>query len=298
MIHDRRQEDNDAIPDALYDDWDGTAIHVPEIKDFYRKIKENCPETVFHGTDVGHQYATTGERFLQYLWENGRDKTEQYRLVQDAIKQGKRYYKRSDNVYCENAMTANFIQEYDKLGGADIMGIYGYAHTDIVTIQVGDKEYDASYFGQADLSSFLPDYQYREFWRLEDAYADFKDNPVTGDVLPYNNYPMAVEEAQVFVIDYTKTDGSVIRKYYRSDGNTWQGNPATEEFSSVLKHILDKDSVASGGILHQHMGDCPHKLPVLNDGGAAHTLDNPAGELQEHRVCDLQLYPAVDIIMV
>ncbi len=34
MIHDRRQENDDAVPDALYDDWDGTAIHVPEIKDF------------------------------------------------------------------------------------------------------------------------------------------------------------------------------------------------------------------------------------------------------------------------
>ena len=50
-------------------------------------------------------------------------------------------------------------------------------------------------------------------------------------MLPYNNYPMEVEEGQVFVIDYTKTDGSVIREYHRADGNTWQGSLATEEFS-------------------------------------------------------------------
>lgn len=39
------------------------------------------------------------------------------------------------------------------------------------------------------------------------------------DVLPYNNYPMLIETGQVFIIDYTKKDGSIERMYYRSDGN-------------------------------------------------------------------------------
>lgn len=65
---------------------------------------------------------------------------------------------------------------------------------------------------------------------MENAYDDLKDHATTGNVLPYNNYPMTVEEGQIFVIDYTKTDGSVVREYYRSDGNTWQGSPTTEEF--------------------------------------------------------------------
>ncbi len=99
------------------------------------------------------------------------------------------------------------------------------------TIKIGEKEYTALYFGKADLSAVFPEYQYREFWRLENAYDDFKDNSKTGNVLPYNNYPMEIETGQIFVIDYTKADGSVEREYYRSDGNTWQGLPATEEFN-------------------------------------------------------------------
>ncbi|BAL01739.1 hypothetical protein OBV_45400 [Oscillibacter valericigenes Sjm18-20] len=71
----------------------------------------------------------------------------------------------------------------------------------------------------------------REFWRLENAYGDLKAQPKTGDVLPYNDFPMLVETGQVFMIDYTQTDGSVTRHYYRSDGYVWSGKPSTEEFS-------------------------------------------------------------------
>ncbi len=270
------QSDNDDIFNELYNDWEKTAIHTPEIKEFYQQIKERFPETIFHGTDVGHQYATTGERYVTYLNENGQNNTEKYWLAKEAIDQGKYYYAHSDEVYRENTMTRNFMREYKKINGVDIMGIYGSAHTgihaldyatntvpsmanqlsryykssvisedltqlaqreepvNIEKIQIENKEYEALYFGKSDLSAIFPDYQCREYWRLENAYNDFKDCPTTGDMLPYNNYPMTVEEGQIFVIDYTKADGSVIRKYYRSDGNVWQGSPATEEFE--IKH--------------------------------------------------------------
>jgi len=42
---------------------------------------------------------------------------------------------------------------------------------------------------------------------------------------------MQIETGQVFVVDYTQTDGSVIRGYYRSDGYVWNGAPSTEEFA-------------------------------------------------------------------
>ena len=42
---------------------------------------------------------------------------------------------------------------------------------------------------------------------------------------------MEIEKGQIFVIEYTKADGSVIREYHRADGNTWQGSLVTEEFS-------------------------------------------------------------------
>ena len=98
------------------------------------------------------------------------------------------------------------------------------------TIEVGGKSYQGAYLGRQDLSQMLPDYQYRDFWRLEEAYSDVSSRPKTGDMLPYDNYPAAVEAGQVFVIDYTLKDGTVLRKYYRSDGHDWQNRPATEEF--------------------------------------------------------------------
>lgn len=61
------QSDINNILDMLYSDWAGTASYNPNVKEFYEKIKSQCPETIFHGTDVGHQYDTTGERFLEYL---------------------------------------------------------------------------------------------------------------------------------------------------------------------------------------------------------------------------------------
>lgn len=239
------KSDSDEILDALYDDWEGSAAHNPYIKPFYKAIKSQCPETIFHGTDVGHQYLSTGERYLEYLKENGQEDSEQYRFSQKAIEQGIYYYNHSDAVYRENMMVDNFIHEYGKLNGEDIMGIYGIAHTNPEALDssgtipcmakqlkehygeaihsenlvlatkdstpirtdkltVNGKEYEASYFGKQDL---------------------------TGDQLPYDNYPMLVETGQVFVIDYTKTDGSVTRLYYRSDGGQWNGSPSTAGIS-------------------------------------------------------------------
>ena len=49
-------------------------------------------------------------------------------------------------------------------------------------------------------------------------------------MLPYNNYPIPIEAGQVFVIDYTRKDGTSERKYYRSDGEVWNGMDCTTEF--------------------------------------------------------------------
>lgn len=256
--------DGDDILDALYADWDGTLLHTPDVKDFYSAIKSDCPETVFHGTDVGHQHDTTGQRFLNYLKDNGLGESEAYQLAREAVEQGRYFREHQDDVYRENTMAKNFIREYDKLNGASAMGIYGSAHTDSEamdfvtgtvpcmakqlrevygdtlrtetlsfsrtdTISAGGKEYQALYLGKYNRSG-IQGYLCREFWRLKDAYGDFSAKPLTGDVLPFDNYPAEVETGQVFVIDYTKTDGSVERKYYRADGREWQGRPITEQF--------------------------------------------------------------------
>ncbi len=123
------QADNDEILNAVYDDGEGTLTHKPEVKAFYQQIKERCPETIFHGTDVGHQYSTTGQRYLEYLKDNGLEDTEEYALTIECIEQGKYYYEHSDDVYRENKMVLNFMREFDKLSDENIMGIYGAAHT-------------------------------------------------------------------------------------------------------------------------------------------------------------------------
>lgn len=267
------QSDNDDILEEIYEDWEGSASHNPYIKAFYKKIKSETPETIFHGTDIGHQYDTTGSRFLSYLVANDLTGTEEYILTVEAIKQGRFYYSKDDNLYRENKMTENFIREFGKLGNESVMGIYGSAHTgldemdyytqsipcmanqlqehygdniysenlswiakdiepsrvDYITLQ--GKEYAASYFGKQDLNGFKG-YAYREFWRLEDAYKDVKNLPLMDNYLPYDNYPMLIETDQVFVISYTKTDGSVEREYHLSDGQIWEGMYITQQFTA------------------------------------------------------------------
>ncbi|WP_405168584.1 hypothetical protein [Paenibacillus sp. FSL H3-0286] len=123
------QSDNDDILEEIYDDWERTRSHNPDVKEFYKKIKSECPETIFHGTDMGHQYETTGSRYLSYLVANDLGESEKYTLTMEAIRQGRVFYSKEDGVYREDTMTENFIREFEKLGNESVMGIYGSAHT-------------------------------------------------------------------------------------------------------------------------------------------------------------------------
>jgi len=69
---------------------------------------------------------------------------------------------------------------------------------------------------------------YREFRHLENAYEDLKDNIKTGDVLPFDNYPMNVKTGEVYVIDYMKTDNTKQRLIYIADGKIWKNREITE----------------------------------------------------------------------
>lgn len=263
------EADNDEILDQLFEDIKGTDGCSPQVKAFFKQIKEQCPKTFFHGTDVGHQWDTTGARYLNYLKENGWEDTSEYQLTVECIEQGKRFYKNHDFAYRENQMVLNFMNAFDSLENRDVMGIYGSAHTNVNqvditgqipcmanqlkkrygenitsedltellkiteplrmdTITVNGKDYEAAYFGKEVLTGFK-DYKSREFWRLENAYEDFKDCKKVGNVLPYSNYPMRIEEGQIFVIEYTKMDGSVNKEYHRASGEKWQNEPATVE---------------------------------------------------------------------
>lgn len=266
---------DDTLLLACHEDMKGAAGYSQASLDFYKKIKAECPETVFHGTDVGHQYGTTGKRYLEYLKAQGQEKSEHYRLAEENIEQGKRHYHPEvDDAYRENKMVENFVREFEALKKSDVVGIYGAAHTVVgamnfrtheipgmasqlhekygdalktenlalwwldhkpceplcvETFDVQGKVYKALYFGEEDLTSGSKNYALRKFWRLEEAFEDFKDGAQTGDWLPYDNYPVKVEPGQVFLIQYTRKDGTIEQKYYVVTGKVHEGMPITLE---------------------------------------------------------------------
>lgn len=270
------QSDNDTILYQLFDDWEGTSAGATANMDFYKAVKQACPETVFHGTDIGHQFWNTGSRYLDDLEAWGLMSSDEYVLAQEAITQGRIYYSSSDvdaDIYRENTMTANFIREFEKLNGESVMGIYGSAHINldglnysgqcdsmgkqlktrygelvssedlaelvritvaperVDTLEINGKSYTAEYYGKTDLSTAFPSYSHREFWRLVDAGEDFAQWTTTGNVLPQSNYPMLIEEGQIYVIRYTLADGSTHTEYHRCDGITFNGQQATVEIT-------------------------------------------------------------------
>ena len=98
---------------------------------FLRKIKKNCPETVFHGTDIGHQFDTTGKRYLEYLESIGQSDSEEYQLAKKNMEQGRSWYKKQNFTARENMMVQNFIEAYERIGEQEIVGIYGGVHCDL-----------------------------------------------------------------------------------------------------------------------------------------------------------------------
>jgi len=126
-------------------------------------------------------------------------------------------------------------------------------------IQVNGKEYKASYLGEADMSSWSDLFSMRKFWRIEDAYDDFKDKPRLEHVLPYNNYPpINIEIGQVFVIDYFKKNGGAIeRKYYISDGTIWNDMTCTREFIIDYMQPIRVDKIT--------VGDCEYDASYFGE---------------------------------
>ena len=259
-------EDTDELLDTVFTDLRGTNNDSPQARDFYRSIKSDFPETVFHGTDVGHQYNTTGARYLSLLESESKQDTPEYRLTSLAIEQGKQYYDigRTDEtaayVFREYCMVDNFLRAWEELNRRDIMGIYGSAHTnpssldlsgsvpcmaaqlkgrlqdtvnskdltknDVIrtdTVKINGKEYQASYFGKQDISSWAQDYLNRSFWRVENAYDDLKDAPRNDTWLPAGNYSMIINPDEIYIVEYIRADGTPERLYYLCDGTMYNG---------------------------------------------------------------------------
>ena len=264
------QAEDDAILDQIYQNIEGTAGHSQATLDFLHSIKENCPETVFHGTDVGHQYWSTGQQYLADLEAAGQQDSEQYRLAQENIEQGETFYGdpskgEADFAYRENAMVENFRRAYDALPeGTSIMGIYGNAHVlvyekdystgtvpsmagqlretygdDFHTLDLGFAE-DVAAIGTTETVTLngkeytavnLGASKGMQFWQVLDAYEDVKDLPKTVHSFRCVSYPCSVENGEVFIIDTTLQDGTVERRYYRADDLEQARTPVTVGFT-------------------------------------------------------------------
>lgn len=87
------------------------------------------------------------------------------------------------------------------------------------TIELAGKEYQASYFGTTDITGKVEGFTQLKFWRIENAYDDFKHKSYIQDSLPSNNYPTAIKIGDVWLVEATKADGSILKLYYRCDGN-------------------------------------------------------------------------------
>lgn len=258
--------EDDAILEEIYGDWAGTLAQQESVKRFFQTIKAECPETVFHGTDVGHQYQTTGERYLEELEGDGLEGSPEWERASQVIEQGRSYYSFDWDVgadsYRERCMVENFLWEYGTVKGESVMGIYGGYHVrpgtgeelpmadrlretfgedlhtedlswlanyvETAKLTVNGKEYEADCF-RRDMRGVVEGFDHGDYWRLKDVGEDFKDCPLGEDVLPYYNYPVAVEDGQVFLVEYTLTDGTELRLWYRADGYEWQGWPSSRQ---------------------------------------------------------------------
>lgn len=139
LLNDYMKAEDAEILDVIYDSLEGTPSHTQYFLDFYTAIKRDYPETVFHGTDIGHQYWNLGPYYLEYLEKAGLKDSDKYQRTLEVMEQGRAWYEDlgSDGEFRENLMVENFIWDYDRLvsekGGekVKIMGIYGGYHTNM-----------------------------------------------------------------------------------------------------------------------------------------------------------------------
>jgi len=123
------QADDDTILYEVFNDWRGSAAHSQYNLDFYKTIKIDFPETIFHGTDVGHQSTTTGARFLNYLRLNGMEDTDTYHRTNENIAQYWSFRRAGwSHAIRSYYKPLNFIREFDMLVDQDVMAIHGGAH--------------------------------------------------------------------------------------------------------------------------------------------------------------------------
>lgn len=215
------QSDSDELLEQLRKERIGSFGASSTYKEFYKKIKRECPETIFHGTDVGHQYDTTGERYLDYLEGKGEAESEKYKRAREVMKQGQEYYMDTDkDVYREKKMTENFIWEYEKLKGESIMGIYGGAHVDLAQVDYGT--------GLMDNMALQLQEKYQEKLVTE----DFENMPMGEPISATDELKLDVNYSTVYALEFIGDGEYVGTRLFLTDTST------REDGSIMMREIL------------------------------------------------------------
>ena len=265
------QADDDSILDAFFADIRGTAVDVPYMRDFFVAIKANYPETIFHGTDVGHQQGQA-VRFLAHLRSEGLEGTEIYEQTLLNMAQG-RAHQAEQGTHSSRVVAKfdNIVEVLNSLPDENVMGaFFGMAHMllgyypehldpvghltvaqrlvdqfgeqiqirDITpyrvrpaTITVEGTIFNAQYFGTSGPHDFAIGRVYRSFFRFDDAYEHFSEHERSGDVLPHDNFLMPVGEDEVFLTLFRFMDGTELPLFYRTSQELFYGLPTTVGFA-------------------------------------------------------------------
>lgn len=131
------EDSNDKLNELITTNFNPEAIKI-----FYRNIKNECPDTTFHGIDIGKGYTSHGVNYRNYLVDNNLKDTEMYRLNEEAIQQEKHFIGTRDDSFRENKIVENFIREFNNLNDESIMVIYGAAHLGMEKITKQSHTFD------------------------------------------------------------------------------------------------------------------------------------------------------------
>ena len=252
------QEDSDEILEEII----GSNFDLDAVHNFFRAIKETCPDTVFHGVDVsGYKSTHAGYIYRDYLETNNLSDSELYKLNEKAIEDVIHYTKTSDGAFREQRMYENFIREFNQLDES-VMAIFGNAHVsnDQVTMEsqtytslakllsdhidnrvvrtdlsyallndlleeaisydemiIGDKTYQVAFYGRNEFtgSDMILSYDY---YRVIDAFDDFKDNHQLDTVIYPYHYPMKLSDQEVYLTVAHLKDKTTMNYYAITNG--------------------------------------------------------------------------------
>jgi hypothetical protein len=220
------QAEDDTILYQLYDDWRDTPMHNPHTLVFYRTIKNDFPETVFHGSDVGHTSDTAGERYIQFLTDNGLQGTEAYQLTRENIAQYQRYRREGTHAVRAYYKPQNFIRAFDALRGQDVMAIHGWYHVDLTDSFMGLTGVPSMAFTLRErYGDNLHTFNMLQYAQPQRIFR----NPERTDMITINDVPF---EASYFGIDETPRNQISKLEFWRLENayDHFRGNPPGEWF--------------------------------------------------------------------